>query len=186
MIDSPIISNTSTWEILSSRISEAWKGSPDKQLKEVPLPRSNLGEKTSNLLKLSGRISCLMVCTLDSEWCSSGRRSGRGHRIVILAKTLYSPSVSLHPVNQMSDSEFSCWGNPAMDYMYQPIQGEEEILPVTQCDGKWENNLWTPIYVQSVNKVRYLHPWTPSISVYAKQYLSPFFFFVFFLFHKLK
>ena len=45
-----------------------------------------------------------MVSALDSESNGPGSSSGRGHCVVFLGKTLYSHSVSLHPVQM--DSRF--------------------------------------------------------------------------------
>ena len=56
-----------------------------------------------------------MVSALVSG--SSGPRSGlgRGHCVVLLGKTLYSHSASLHPGVQMGTDELNAGGNPAMD-----------------------------------------------------------------------
>ena len=54
-----------------------------------------------------------MVITLDSGSSGPGSSPGRGHCNVILGKTLYSHSASLHPGVQMGTSKYA--GNPAMD-----------------------------------------------------------------------
>ena len=56
-----------------------------------------------------------MVSAFDSRSSGPGSSPGRGHCIVLLGKTLYSYSASLHPGLSMSTGEFSAAGNPAMD-----------------------------------------------------------------------
>ena len=56
-----------------------------------------------------------MVRALDSRSCDPVSNSGRGHYLVILGKTLYSRSASLHLGVQIGTSEFNAGGNPAMD-----------------------------------------------------------------------
>ena len=51
---------------------------------------------------------------LDSGSGGPSSRSGRGHCVVFLGKTLYSHSASLHPGVQMGTSKYA-EGNPAMD-----------------------------------------------------------------------
>ena len=61
-----------------------------------------------------GRCGGLMVSALDSRLSGPGSSPGRGHCVVVLGKTLYSYSASLHPGVQMGTSKYA-GGNPAMD-----------------------------------------------------------------------
>ena len=54
-----------------------------------------------------------MVSALDSGSSGLGSSPGQGH-CVVLGKTLYSHSASLHPGVQMGTSKYA-GGNPAMD-----------------------------------------------------------------------
>ena len=74
-----------------------------------------------------------MVSALDSGASGPGSSPGRGHCVVLLGKTLYSHSASLHPGVKMGTSEFNAGGNPVMDQ--HPIQGGVEILSVASCYG---------------------------------------------------
>ena len=56
-----------------------------------------------------------MVIALFSGWSSPGSSPFRGHRVLLLAKTLLPHSVSLHPAVQMGTGEFNTGGSPAMD-----------------------------------------------------------------------
>ena len=60
------------------------------------------------------RHSGLMVSALNSGSSGPGSSPGRGHCVVLLGKTLYSHSASLHPGAQMGTSKYA-GGNPAMD-----------------------------------------------------------------------
>ena len=60
------------------------------------------------------RRSGLMVSALNSRLSGPGSSPSRGHCIVLLDKTLYSHSASLHPGVQMGTSKYA-GGNPAMD-----------------------------------------------------------------------
>ena len=60
------------------------------------------------------RRSGLMVSALNSGSSGPGSSPGRGHCVVLLDKTLYSHSASLHPGAQMGTSKYA-GGNPAMD-----------------------------------------------------------------------
>ncbi len=51
-----------------------------------------------------------MVSALDSGSSGPGSSPGRGHCVVFLGKTLYSPSTSLHPGVKMVTSEFTAGG----------------------------------------------------------------------------
>ena len=53
----------------------------------------------------SGRRSGLMVSALDFGSGGPGSSPGRGHCVVLLGKTLYSHSASLHPGVQMGTSK---------------------------------------------------------------------------------
>ena len=55
-----------------------------------------------------------MVSALKSGSSGPGLSPGRGHCVVLLDKTLYSHSASLHPGVQMGTSKYA-GGNPAMD-----------------------------------------------------------------------
>ena len=55
-----------------------------------------------------------MVSAFDSGSGGPGSSPGRGNCVVILGKTLYSYSASLHPGVQMGTSKYA-GGNPAMD-----------------------------------------------------------------------
>ena len=55
-----------------------------------------------------------MVSALDSRLGGPGSSPGRGHCVVFLGKTLYSPSAYLHPGVQMGISKYA-GSNPAMD-----------------------------------------------------------------------
>ena len=55
-----------------------------------------------------------MVSALDPRSGGLGSSPGWGHCVVILRKTLYSHSASLHPGVQMGTSKCA-GGNPAMD-----------------------------------------------------------------------
>ena len=55
-----------------------------------------------------------MVSALNSGSSGPGSSPGRGHCVVLLGKTLYSHSASLHPGAQMGTSKYA-GGNPAMD-----------------------------------------------------------------------
>jgi len=57
----------------------------------------------------------VMVSVLVSGSSGPGSSPGRGHCIVLLGKTLYSHSASLHPGVQMGTGELDVVGNPAMD-----------------------------------------------------------------------
>ena len=54
-----------------------------------------------------------MVSSLDSGSSGPGSSPVRGHCVVFLGKTLYSPSASLHPGVQMGTSKYA-GGNPAL------------------------------------------------------------------------
>jgi len=56
-----------------------------------------------------------MVSTLVSGPSAPGLSPGKGHCILFLGKSLYSPSASLHPCVQISTSKFNAGGNPAMN-----------------------------------------------------------------------
>ena len=56
----------------------------------------------------------LIVSALDSGSGGPGLSPGQGHCVVLLGKTLYSHSASLHPGVQMGTSKCA-GGNPAMD-----------------------------------------------------------------------
>ena len=60
------------------------------------------------------RRSGLMVSALNSGSSGPGSSPGHGHCVVLLDKTLYSHSASLHPGVQMGISKYA-GGNPAMD-----------------------------------------------------------------------
>ena len=60
------------------------------------------------------RHSDLMVSALDSGSSGPVLSPDRGHCVVILGKTLYSHSASLHPGVQIGTSKCA-GGNPAMD-----------------------------------------------------------------------
>ena len=51
------------------------------------------------------------VSTLDSESRGTGPRPGREHSAVLLGKTLFSHSASLHPFVEMGTGEFNAGGN---------------------------------------------------------------------------
>ena len=55
-----------------------------------------------------------MVSALNSGSSGPGSSPGCGHCVVLLDKTLYSHSASLHPGVQMGTSKCA-GGNPAMD-----------------------------------------------------------------------
>ena len=55
-----------------------------------------------------------MVSALNSGSSGPGSSPGCGHCVVLLDKTLYSHSASLHPGVQMGTSKYA-GGNPAMD-----------------------------------------------------------------------
>ena len=55
-----------------------------------------------------------MVSVLDCGSSGPGLSPGLGHCVVVLGKTLYSQSASLHPGVQMGTSKCA-GGNPAMD-----------------------------------------------------------------------
>ena len=55
-----------------------------------------------------------MVSSLDSGSSGPGSSPVRGHCVVFLGNTLYSPSASLHPGVQMGTSKYA-GGNPAMN-----------------------------------------------------------------------
>ena len=55
-----------------------------------------------------------MVSALDSGSSGLGSSPGRGHCVVLLGKTLYSHSASLHPGVQTGTRKCA-GGNPAMD-----------------------------------------------------------------------
>ena len=55
-----------------------------------------------------------MVSAPDSGSSGLGSSPGRGYCVVLLGKTLYSHSASLHPGVQMGTSKCA-GGNPAMD-----------------------------------------------------------------------
>ena len=59
------------------------------------------------------RVS-LMVSVLNSGSSGLGLSPGRSHCVVLLGKTLYSHSASLHPGVQIGISKY-VWGNPVMD-----------------------------------------------------------------------
>ena len=52
-----------------------------------------------------------MVSMLDSESRGTGSRPGREHSAVLLGKTLFSHSASLHPFVEMGTGEFNAGGN---------------------------------------------------------------------------
>ena len=56
----------------------------------------------------------LRVSALDSGSSGPATSPGRGHCAVLLGKTLYFHSTSLHPGEQMGTSKYA-GGNPAMD-----------------------------------------------------------------------
>ena len=51
-----------------------------------------------------------MVSTLDFGLSDLGLGPGWEHCVVLLGKTLYSHSVSLHPGVLMNHDEFNAWG----------------------------------------------------------------------------
>ena len=55
-----------------------------------------------------------MVSTLNSGLSGPGSSPGQGHCVVLLDKTLYSHSASLHPGVQMGTSKY-VGGNSAME-----------------------------------------------------------------------
>ena len=61
------------------------------------------------------RCSGLMVSALDSGLSGPGSSPIRGHCVVLLGKTIYSHSASVHPDVQMSIAKCNAWGNPACD-----------------------------------------------------------------------
>ena len=71
-----------------------------------------------------------MVSALNSGSSGLGSSPGCGHCVVLLGKTLYSHSASLHPGLQMGTSKCA-GGNPLMDY--HPIQGGVAILLAASC-----------------------------------------------------
>ena len=76
-------------------------------------------EKQPNLLStaLSRRLFNVDRIALFCGSGSSGPGSnpGLGHCVVLLGKTLYSSSASLHPGVQMGTGEFNAGSNTAMD-----------------------------------------------------------------------
>ena len=56
-----------------------------------------------------------MVSALVSGSIGPGSRPSRVHCVVLLSKTLYSPSASLNLGVKMGIGEFNAGGNPAMD-----------------------------------------------------------------------
>ena len=56
-----------------------------------------VSEKQLNFVITERRPCGLMVSVLDSRSSYSGSGHGRGHHFVLLGKTLYSHSASLHP-----------------------------------------------------------------------------------------
>ena len=62
-----------------------------------------------------GRRGGLMVSALVSRSSGPGSSPGRGHRVVVLGKTLHSHSASLRPGVEMDTGKFNAGGNPAMD-----------------------------------------------------------------------
>ena len=60
-----------------------------------------------------------MVCALDSGASGQGLNPGRGHCVVLLGKTLYSHSASLHPGVYNGTGELIVGGNPVMGYSSQ-------------------------------------------------------------------
>ena len=55
-----------------------------------------------------------MVSALGSRVSGPGLSPDRGHCVVLLGKTLYSHSASLHPGVEMGAGELNAGGNPAM------------------------------------------------------------------------
>ena len=57
----------------------------------------------------------LIVSALVPGSSGSGSSSGLGHCLLLLGKTLYCHSASLHPGVKMGTGELNAGGNPAMD-----------------------------------------------------------------------
>ena len=63
-----------------------------------------------------------MVSVLISVLSGAGLNPGQGHCVLLLSKTLYSHSASLHPGVPIGTSELNTGGNPTMAGI--PSRGE--------------------------------------------------------------
>ena len=78
---------------------------------------------------VGGTVVSWLVCS-SKGLSGPGSSLGWGHCVVLLGKTLYSHSASLHPGAEMGTCEFNAGGNPVV-----------EILVVTSCYENWDK-LW--------------------------------------------
>ena len=63
---------------------------------------------------VGGAVVSWLVCS-SKGLSGLGLSLGWGHCVVLLSKTLYSHSASLHPGVEMGTGEFNVGGNPAMN-----------------------------------------------------------------------
>ena len=61
------------------------------------------------------RCGGLIVSALDPGSSAPGSSPGQGHCVVLLGKTLYPHSASLHPGVQLGTAELTLGGNPAIN-----------------------------------------------------------------------